>query len=108
MKTDPIRYQEHLQKDRERYWKKKEKGEVKSISELTKREQRNKRWQWKCNQRNRRQTLKRTVAMQTYLSANTPPQSPDDLQPEHETNIPAPNLPAPDAHPDTPSSSSAT
>ena len=67
---------------------------MKSISEFTKREQRNKRRQWKCNQWNRRQTLKRTVAMDTYLSGNTPPQSPDDLQPEHEANIPAPNLPA--------------
>ena len=46
--------------------------------------------------------------MQTYLSGTTPPQSPDDLQSEHEANIPAPNLPTPDAHPGTPSSSSAT
>jgi hypothetical protein len=46
--------------------------------------------------------------METYLSGNTPPQIPDDLQPEHDANIPAPNLFAPDPLPDTPSSPSAT
>ena len=45
---------------------------------------------------------------ETNLSANTPPPSPDDLQPEHEANIPALALSAPDACPDTPSSLSST
>ena len=103
MKADPVKYQEHLKKDRERYLKKKEKGVVKSISDIPTRAQRLKRRQWKTNQRNRRIKIQRTVAMETYLSGSTPPQSPDALQPEHEANLPAPN----ESPPDRPSSSAA-
>ena len=73
IKADPIKYEEKLKRDRERYLRKKEKGVVKSITELTKRAQRSKRREWRTYQQNRRENIKKTL--QTLLSTTTPPQS---------------------------------
>ncbi|GAA6098469.1 uncharacterized protein LOC123481960 [Tachysurus ichikawai] len=84
IKADPIKYEERLKRDRERYLRTK----VKAIADLSKREQRKQRRQWKINQRNRREEIKKTLTMQAYLSTTTPPHSLDVvLQPEQDVDL---------------------
>ncbi|MGL5903479.1 MAG: hypothetical protein ACRCZO_12410 [Cetobacterium sp.] len=51
MKKDPERYADYLQKEKERYKKIKESGQIKSVSQLTKREKNLKKRQWRINKR---------------------------------------------------------
>ena len=85
IKADPIRYAEYLQKERERYQKRKEDGKIKSIAELSNREKRRKRkdWRKKKHEQKKRQ-LKVKLGMQ-YIGQNTPPRTPEsanEIQPE--------------------------
>ncbi|ROI74454.1 hypothetical protein DPX16_22003 [Anabarilius grahami] len=57
LKEDPVKYEERLKRDRERYLKKKERGVVKPIADLSKREQRKRRRQWRTNTRNYREKM---------------------------------------------------
>lgn len=57
-KNNPGEYRAYLQKERERYNKRKEKGEIKSIQELSARKQRKQRKSWRVNQRNKREKVK--------------------------------------------------
>lgn len=72
IKSDPVKYAEFLRKDRERYQRKKEKGIVKQVQELPKREQRKLRRQWRITQRNRRDRLKEVLE----TASSTPTASP--------------------------------
>ncbi len=47
MRKDPERHAEYLQKETERYKKRKENGQIKSVSQLTKRGKNLKRRQWR-------------------------------------------------------------
>ncbi|CAM4303788.1 unnamed protein product [Leuciscus chuanchicus] len=72
IKADPVKYQQKLEKDRERYRRKKERGIVKPILEVSSKEKERKRKQWKINQQNRR----RRIAIANAVLATTPPNSP--------------------------------
>ena len=72
MKADPVRYAQYKQKEHERYLKKKERGIVKSIADMTPREQNKTRRAWRISQRTRTKRLKHMKDMMT------PPTSPDD------------------------------
>ena len=50
IKADLVKYQQKLEKDRERYCRKKESGIVKPILEVSRLEKKRKRKQWKINQ----------------------------------------------------------
>lgn len=101
LKEDPVKYEERLKRDRERYIKKKERGVVKPIADLSKREQRKRRRQWRTNQRNYREKMNKGLKVQAYLSTTTPPNSPDSVQPEHDVDPPltppSPTSPSPSA-----------
>ncbi|CAK1579140.1 unnamed protein product [Parnassius mnemosyne] len=57
IKNDPEKYKIHKQKEKERYLKKKEKGIIKTVDQMTFREQRKARIMWKKRARERRQRL---------------------------------------------------
>lgn len=54
IKNDPAAYEKQKEKERQKYLKKKMKGIIKPIAEMTAREKRSKRKQWKTNSRNYR------------------------------------------------------
>lgn len=89
IKEDPEQYQRYLQKEKERYKNRKETGELKCISQLSKREQRLQKRQWRINQRNKRAKEKQINNTEKYLSVNTPPVSPTQ-QPEQQNAVPVP------------------
>lgn len=57
IKNDPEKYELQKQKEKEKYLKKKEKGIIKTIDQMTPREQRKARKIWKKKARERRQRL---------------------------------------------------
>jgi len=89
LKDDPEQYQRYLQKEKERYKKRKETGKLQCISQLPKRTQRYKRRQWRINQRNKRTNDKQIRNMDDYLTVNSPPVSPTQ-QPEQHNAVPVP------------------
>ncbi|KAK3103965.1 hypothetical protein FSP39_023306 [Pinctada imbricata] len=74
-KEDPELYEKYKEKERERYKRKKEKGLIKMASEMTQKELKGKRSQWKKNQRGKRERDKMMVAHVQNLI--TPPNSPE-------------------------------
>ncbi|WAR07949.1 hypothetical protein MAR_017907 [Mya arenaria] len=72
MKEDPIKYAQYKLKEHERYLKNKERGVVKSIDNMTPREQNKTRRAWRKSQRARTKRIKDMNAMMT------PPTSPDE------------------------------
>lgn len=62
--------------DRERYHRKKERGEIKTIDQYTPRQQRQIRKMWREKSQKRRELLKMRKATTTLLEDNTPPMSP--------------------------------
>ena len=54
LKEDPVKYQQYIDREKERYKRRKETGKLKVISQLSKREQRQKRKQWRVKQNNKR------------------------------------------------------
>ncbi|KAJ0171099.1 hypothetical protein K1T71_002853 [Dendrolimus kikuchii] len=75
-KLDEIAKEEIRRKDRERYYKKKEKGEIKTIDQYTPRQQRQIRKMWREKSKKRRELLKMRKAANVLLEDNTPPISP--------------------------------
>lgn len=75
-KNNPEEYRAYLQKERERYNKRKEKGEIKSIQELSAREQKNQQKSWRVNQRNKREKSK--ILLDAVQRLNTPLNSPNE------------------------------
>ena len=73
---EEVKYEQYLEREKERYKKRKESGQLKSISQLSKREQRYRRRQWKVNQRNKRDSDKNRASIQSYIAGSTPPESP--------------------------------
>lgn len=57
IKNDPEKYELQKQKDKEKHFKKKEKGIIKTVDQMTPREQRKARKVWKKKARKRRQRL---------------------------------------------------
>lgn len=79
MKKDPDRYEAYLQKERERYIKRKEKGQIKSVTQLSKRARNLTRRQWRINKRNQRAKEIILAASNQFVTTNTPPLSPEAL-----------------------------
>lgn len=77
LKEDPLKYQQYIDREKERCKRRKETGKLKVISQLSKREQRLKRKQWRVNQNNKRANDKLRQEIQHYVASNTPPTSPD-------------------------------
>lgn len=75
-KNNPEEYRAYLQKERERYNKRKEKGEIKSIQELSAREQRKQQKSWRVNQRNKREKSK--ILLDAVQRLKTPLNSPNE------------------------------
>lgn len=75
-KNNPEEYRAYLQKERERYHKRKEKGELKSIQELSAREQRKQQKSWRVNQRNKREKSK--ILLDAVQRLKTPLNSPNE------------------------------
>lgn len=77
LKNDSEKYEEVKKKDRERYHKKKEAGELKSIKDLTRRDQKAMRNQWKIRSQNYRNRVKaKQQRVHEFIELNTPPASP--------------------------------
>lgn len=74
-REDPVKHAAYKEKENQRYKKRKESGQLKSIGELSAREQRKKRRNWKTNQRAKRQKDKEQ--MKGISSQLSPPPSPD-------------------------------
>ena len=72
-KQDPEKHQKYLQKEKQRYQERKKVGKLKNVEELSEREKRAVRKQWRKNQQNKRKKDKET---KNLLSSNTPPNSP--------------------------------
>lgn len=84
LKNDLDRVEQIKKNDRERKRKSKEEGKIKSISEMSNREKRLKRKQWKLATRRYRDNLKRRTEADVFLCSNTPPNSPNNnFIPEH-------------------------
>lgn len=79
LKKDPDRYEAYLQKERERYIKRKEKGQIKSVTQLSKRARNLTRRQWRINKRNQRAKEIILAASNQFVTTNTPPLSPEAL-----------------------------
>lgn len=75
-KNNPEEYGAYLQKERERYNKRKEKSEIKSIQELSAREQRKQQKSWRVNPRNKREKSK--ILLDAVQRLNTSPNSPNE------------------------------
>ncbi|XP_077443960.1 uncharacterized protein LOC144064930 [Stigmatopora argus] len=74
IKNDPGAYHKYLEKERERYQKRKAQGKIPNIHKLSEREQRQLRRKWKLNQR--KQRSKKFQQLEEDLPS-TPPPSPD-------------------------------
>lgn len=82
IKSDPIKLAEYKEKQRLQYLKKKEKGQRKSIKDMTPREQRLNRKKWKKHSskyRQKQQLLKSNT--RNFVRQNTPPSTDDEAQP---------------------------
>ncbi|CAC5379288.1 unnamed protein product [Mytilus coruscus] len=77
-KSDPRKYGEYLQKERNRYKDKKISGVVKPIEDMTEREQRRTRKHWRKHQANKRERMKQAIETNNFLANNTPPVSPEN------------------------------
>lgn len=75
-KNNPEEYGAYLQKERERYNKRKEKSEIKSIQELSAREQGKQQKSWRVNQRNKREKSK--ILLDAVQRLKTSPNSPNE------------------------------
>jgi hypothetical protein len=84
-KEDPTKHELYKQRERERYQKRKKTGEIKTINEMSDRDQRKQRRHWKENQRSKREKDKRIKkAMGETI---TPPTSPEHFFPEQPNRI---------------------
>lgn len=77
IKIDPVKHLE-LKKEKGEIPEEKKEGAVKAASDVSKWEQRDKRRQWKENQRNRWEKMKKALAMQASLSPATDASQPDE------------------------------
>ena len=85
IKSDPIAHAAYLEKEKERYKKRKQEGKIKTVHDLSVKEQRLRRRKWKKEKRKQRQEKKKSEEADLQ---NTPPPSPprppspsDDPQP---------------------------
>lgn len=82
-KNDPIEYEEAKRLERERYYRRKQEGKIKSITEMTEREKRNVRKQWKIRSKNYYEAKKRAINFEKMLADGTPPSTPPPITEEN-------------------------
>ncbi|CAH0399781.1 unnamed protein product [Chilo suppressalis] len=75
-KIDEAALEERRKKDRERYKKKKEQGQIKNIKDCTPREQRKIRRIWREKAKKKREKEKEKTKALNFIEENTPPSSP--------------------------------
>lgn len=75
IKTDPALYEEAKRKERERYHARKEAGQIKSIKEISNRDQRNKRKMWRKSSKKTYDKKKRESELAKFVEENSPPPS---------------------------------
>lgn len=76
LKKDQVKLEEMRMKERLKYKKKKEKGQVKMVAEMSHREHKQKKKQWKANSKQYRQNLLTKKKTSEFLINNSPPDSP--------------------------------
>ncbi|KAL4711611.1 hypothetical protein ACJJTC_003628 [Scirpophaga incertulas] len=77
IKEDPIKYEEHLAKEKARRQKRKEEGKTKGIKDMTMREQRAQRREWLERTRKSRLKKKNAENLMQQLRADSPPSDSD-------------------------------
>ncbi|CAH0556613.1 unnamed protein product [Brassicogethes aeneus] len=77
IKQDRDKHEEIKQKDRERYRKKKEEGLVMGIKDLSRRDQKAKRKEWRERAKRYRQKEKNNRLLNDMLQRNSPPPTPE-------------------------------
>ena len=107
LREDPEKYEEYLKKERERNKKWKEEGKVKSISDLSDREQRKVRRSWWKRQQHHRVLVKSQREMERLCTASTPPPTPS-ATPSAMSSPTPPHLPHTAGETVTPRTSSET
>lgn len=78
IKKDPEKYAAQKEKERLRYLKRKEQNKIKSVKDLTPRQQRQKRKQWRENRQRYIEKKKKEKAIEQMLVDNSPPTSDDE------------------------------
>ncbi|CAH0550877.1 unnamed protein product [Brassicogethes aeneus] len=88
IKSDPAKYEESKRKERERYNARKTAGKIKSVKDMTSREQRHIRKVWRDKFKMRYEKKKESKRLEIFLDEHTPPSSPDISVKRFELNIP--------------------
>lgn len=82
LKADSNSHKEYLEKEKARYKKRKEKGEIKSIDDMNTREKRKQRREWRVKKRDQRKRKKNLTEVLNDTPPPTPGPWPIVLQPE--------------------------
>lgn len=78
IKENPELYEEMKRKERDRYYRRKQEGKIKIVSDLTDREKRAQRKNWVQKKRKSREKMKNQRKLQEHLLNATPPESGDN------------------------------
>lgn len=85
-KNNPEIYEKEKRKERERYYKRKEEGKTKSIMEMSEREKRKQRKDWRSGSQLYYERKKRAQLLEDRLNEDSPPQTPtSDITQEENT-----------------------
>nr|CAI5869020.1 unnamed protein product [Callosobruchus analis] len=87
IKSDPAKYEDSKRKEGERYNARKAAGKIKSVKDMTPREQRRMRKEWRVEFNNRYKKKKESRQLETFLDEHTPPNSPDVPDRFEEENV---------------------
>ncbi|XP_039300411.1 glutamic acid-rich protein [Nilaparvata lugens] len=77
LRSDPVKYEEIKAKDRNRYRRKKEEGKVKLIGEMSNRDQRRIRQEWRKRSEKYRLKKKNEENIHDFVVSNSPPSTPE-------------------------------
>nr|CAI5840228.1 unnamed protein product [Callosobruchus analis] len=81
IKNDPVLYEESKRRENERYLARKTAGKIKTIDQMSTREKRKIRKEWKARSKKTYENKKRQQQLERNLQENTPPASPIPFQP---------------------------
>lgn len=77
-KNDPVLYEEFKRKERERYYARKNAGKIKTIDQMSSREKRAVRKDWRGRSKKCYDAKKKINEMENFIAENSPPPSPAD------------------------------
>ncbi|CAH1974460.1 unnamed protein product [Acanthoscelides obtectus] len=75
-RQDPEKYEEDKRKERERYYRRKEAGQIKTIDQMSEREKRNQRKEWRNRSKKHYLGKKNAKELELKLQENSPPATP--------------------------------